>query len=106
MSDLPATKHVAYAFVSALVYGLYLSTVLHCLRWLIFADEGWKLRRRICWMTVTITILICVLSTMSRALDLRSSMITMENEDKPSRDALESTTALFWMDVLSVSLFL
>ncbi|KAF8178704.1 hypothetical protein BJ912DRAFT_1146192 [Pholiota molesta] len=100
-SELPAALNVPYTFVSALFYGLYLSTVFHCLRWLVFADEGRKTRRKINWAMVSITIVLWALSTTSRALDLRSSMIVVENQTTPAVDPLQSATMLLWMDVLS-----
>ncbi|KAF8178711.1 hypothetical protein BJ912DRAFT_983670 [Pholiota molesta] len=100
-SELPAALNVPYNFVSALFYGLYLSTVFHCLRWLVFADEGWKTRRKINWAMLSITIILWALSTTSRALDLQSSMIVVENQTTPAVDPLQSATTLLWMDVLS-----
>jgi hypothetical protein len=105
-SELPAVLNVPYTFVSALFYGLYLSTVFHCLRWLVFADEGWKMRRRINWAMLSITIILWALSTLSKALDLRSSMIVVENQTTPAVDPLQSATTLLWMGILSVSLSL
>jgi hypothetical protein len=102
-SELPAVLNVPYTFVSALFYGLYLSTVFHCLRWLVFADEGWKMRRRINWAMLSITIILWALSTISKALDLRTSMIVVENQTTP---AVDSATTLLLMGVVSVSLSL
>ncbi|KAF8175134.1 hypothetical protein BJ912DRAFT_931242 [Pholiota molesta] len=75
--------------------------MFHCLRWLVFADEGWKTRKRINWAMLSITIILWALSTTSRALDLRSSMIVVENQTTPAVDPLQSATMLLWMDVLS-----
>ncbi|KAF8178727.1 hypothetical protein BJ912DRAFT_1146209 [Pholiota molesta] len=99
-SELPAVLNVPYTFVSALFYGLYLSTVFHCLRWLVFADEGWKMRRRINWAMLSITIILWALSTLSKALDLRSSMIVVENQTTPAVGR-SSPTTLLWMGILS-----
>ncbi|KIL66414.1 hypothetical protein M378DRAFT_388773 [Amanita muscaria Koide BX008] len=32
-------------FEKGLLFGLYLATLVHALRWLIFEDEGWKMRK-------------------------------------------------------------
>lgn len=53
-------KRVSIVFAGALSFGLYASTLLICLRWLLFVDEGWKLRttRNINWPIVIVTLLI------------------------------------------------
>ncbi|PFH47838.1 hypothetical protein AMATHDRAFT_6371 [Amanita thiersii Skay4041] len=48
-------------FVQALLFGLYISTFLHALRWLVFLDEGWALRSHINWSLLIITCMIFVL---------------------------------------------
>ena len=65
-------SHVIALFVQALLYGLYIATLVHCSRWLMFADEGWKLRKtsRIPWYLMIITSLIFIFSTMNIGLQL------------------------------------
>lgn len=49
---LPANQEVAATSVSFIFFVLYLTTLFHCLRWLVFADEGWKIARKLigrCW---------------------------------------------------------
>ncbi|KAF9446594.1 hypothetical protein P691DRAFT_825444 [Macrolepiota fuliginosa MF-IS2] len=56
--DILLDQEISVVFVGALAFGLYFSTFLSCVRWLLFADEGWKVRRDIRWPTVAMTILI------------------------------------------------
>ncbi|PPQ91764.1 hypothetical protein CVT25_000589 [Psilocybe cyanescens] len=104
---LPPGQEVQAMFVLALFYGLYLSTLFHCLRWLIFTDEGWKVRKRISWTLLTVTIAIWALSTISKVFDIMNS-INIVNDTKPKSPppgSIGSTTTLPWMAVVIVSQF-
>ena len=57
-------------FVQALLYGIYFTTLAHSLRWLLLDDEGWKVRRRINWFMLIISILLFLLSTTDLVLTL------------------------------------
>ena len=54
--------------VQAILCGLYSTTLVHCLRWLMFADEGWKRRKRISWPMSIITILLSIFSSIALRL--------------------------------------
>ncbi|PPQ69717.1 hypothetical protein CVT26_001634 [Gymnopilus dilepis] len=73
---LPPDENVATLFIGALMYGLYFSTLLHCIRWLLFTDEGWKLRRlgQVHWPMLLVTFLLFAFSLTNLALALRSTM--------------------------------
>lgn len=61
---LPYTiPYVIALFVRAVLYGLYIATLLVCLRWLILDDRQLHLRRHIDRRLLTITILILVFLT-------------------------------------------
>ena len=59
-------------FVQTLLYGIYVTTLAHCLRWLLLDDGGWKLRKKINWSMLIISILLFLLSTTDLALTLKS----------------------------------
>lgn len=46
------------SFTGALAFGLYLTTHLICLRWLLFVNEGWEFKKSTRWGIVFITFLI------------------------------------------------
>ena len=107
---LPANQEVAATCVSFLFFGFYLTTLFHCLRWLVFADEGWKIRNKISWTMLTITLTICILGTITRALEINNAMKLAVSNKIPSGPPIlrpsstgESTT-LSWMAVVIVSL--
>lgn len=104
---LPPGQDVQAMFVVALFYGLYLSTLFHCLRWLIFTDEGWKIRKKISWTLLTVTVTLWALSTISKALQLLNTIhIASDANQKPTdtpQGSIGSTTTLPWMAVVIVS---
>jgi hypothetical protein len=74
MSPLPPPDQtVAIAFLVALFYGLYLATFFHCMRWLLFTNDGWELRERklIKWPMLLITLAIFSMSTIDRGVQLK-----------------------------------
>ncbi|KIL53974.1 hypothetical protein M378DRAFT_29420, partial [Amanita muscaria Koide BX008] len=54
-------------FTQALLYGIYLATLIQCFRWLIFTDEGWEPREKINFLMVFATIFIFFMSTINLA---------------------------------------
>ncbi|KAF5364019.1 hypothetical protein D9756_001063 [Leucocoprinus leucothites] len=78
---LPLPKLVAASFTGALAYGLYLATLLVCLRWLLFRgkDDGcpWGSLRKACeirWTILFTTFLIFACTTVYVALVLHETM--------------------------------
>ncbi|KIJ41920.1 hypothetical protein M422DRAFT_254931 [Sphaerobolus stellatus SS14] len=78
-TSLSTQQRVSDVFNYALFSGLYLSTLFSCLRWLIWVDEGWKLRKKIQWtlLAVALFIFACALATVSTIL--RSLMIEVNH---------------------------
>lgn len=74
MPDTPLDKKVAVVFAGALAFGLYCSTFLTCLRWLLCADEGWKARKNIRWPVVVVSGLIFVFNALYLIWDLHWGM--------------------------------
>ncbi|KIL61455.1 hypothetical protein M378DRAFT_32881, partial [Amanita muscaria Koide BX008] len=52
-------------FMAAILFGLYLASFAHCVRWLLFEDEGWKVRKKVNRVLATTTLLVFFLSTVS-----------------------------------------
>lgn len=89
--SIPAYKEVAIVFTSALIFGMYIITLLFCFRWLLFCDEGWGLKKRISWTTVTTTFLIFSFNLIYLVLSLRSTMATVKYlEDHPDGSDYQS----------------
>ncbi|KAF9444032.1 hypothetical protein P691DRAFT_737060 [Macrolepiota fuliginosa MF-IS2] len=65
---IPAHKEVTVLLTTSLAFGFSLCTLAHCLRWLVFPDEGWSLRGRINWTSLTVLFLIFALNVISLAL--------------------------------------
>ena len=54
---------VIAVFVQSILYGLYSATFVHCIRWLTFNDDGWKLREKMNWFMILMTTLLFIFST-------------------------------------------
>ena len=58
-------------FAQAIMYGLYVGTFVHCLRWLLFDDNDWNIRKKINWSMLTIGIILFSLMTINLWIALR-----------------------------------
>lgn len=93
---------VSIVFAGALAFGLYAFTLLICLRWLLFVDEGWGLRkaRTIKWPIVVVTLLIL-------CCNLAYLIETYEWTKVEVRHAVQSPGVVYdkpaWTSILSVS---
>ncbi|KIL66577.1 hypothetical protein M378DRAFT_123733 [Amanita muscaria Koide BX008] len=81
VTDIEA-KVIALA-VQAIMFGLYLATLAHCLRWLVYEDEGWKLRprNRINWVMLGLTLAIFAFSTADLSISLRMVTASIRGEN-------------------------
>lgn len=70
----PPDKSPIFAFTAALALGFYLCTFVFTIRWLLFADEGWRLRKIINQQMVVVTVFIFVLTMAFTALDLKGAI--------------------------------
>ena len=52
-------------FVQAIMYGLYVETSAHCLRWLLFDDKDWNVRKKINWTMLIIGIVLFIFMTIN-----------------------------------------
>ena len=64
-------------FTQATLYGLYVATLIDCLRWLIFTDDGWKQRDRVNKLMLITTVVIFLLSTVNLAIVLPNQFYIM-----------------------------
>ncbi|KIL63676.1 hypothetical protein M378DRAFT_11952 [Amanita muscaria Koide BX008] len=81
-------------FVQTLMYGFYVTTLVHCLRWLFYDDKGWKLREKINWAMATITVLVFMFFTIDLALTLQITVGSLENWGKPLLDRINVVTIM------------
>jgi hypothetical protein len=61
---------VAITFTTGIFLGFYLISVAFANRWLIIADEGWKLRKSIHWYTLAATNIIAVLVLLDEGVNI------------------------------------
>ena len=98
---LPPAENVGSIWAGAFFYGLYISTLFHCIRWLVFTDEGWKVRRNISKGMLIITLSIWFLSTVNKVLELGGAM---QGVEPPKSTPPGTVKGLPWGTVVVVSL--
>src|ERR1700759_2944427 len=93
----PQKIAVISLFMLSVFYGFYIATLLHCLRWLIYTDDGWKRRDRISKIMLTTTILIFLLSTINLGINLQYALafLGVKNWD-PAEGILTVCDDGFW----------
>ena len=67
--------YITALIVRSTVYGLYFTSLVHCLRWLLFKDEERKLRDNIDWRLVSISVFIFFFITTALGV---TSQITLD----------------------------
>jgi len=69
-------------FIQAMLSGLYTATFVLCLRWLVFTDEGWKLRSRkqINWPMLILAVLVFGLATVDLLLSCRTALASVTSD--------------------------
>lgn len=65
---------VSALFVEAVFYGVYLSTLLRCLRLLVYAHDEWKPLQLINWSLLALTLTIWTTASLDLALSFRRSI--------------------------------
>ncbi|KAF9451089.1 hypothetical protein P691DRAFT_663922 [Macrolepiota fuliginosa MF-IS2] len=95
---VPAADEVACTFTSALMLGVYLITFAFTVRWLLFADEGWKRRRDVSWPMIFTTIFMFVIITAHTALDLEGTMDEVRHLAEPKHSDMDYDSPI-WMDI-------
>ncbi|KDR83251.1 hypothetical protein GALMADRAFT_134735 [Galerina marginata CBS 339.88] len=83
----PLDQSVAADFVFIMIYGIYFSTLLQCLRWLLFTDEGWTLRRRkeVKWPMLAATLLLFSFSFTNLILQLRGTLVALRTSVRENK---------------------
>jgi hypothetical protein len=71
-------------FVQAALYGIYLVTFAHCLRWLFYEDQGWMCRRleNVRRRTLIVVLLFFMLSTASLGISLWMTLAVFASGNK------------------------
>lgn len=102
MTD-PAHKEafLVAIFVQAVLYGVYVATFLHCLRWLLFTKEGWRLQRKVNWPMLVIPMNLFVLETIGLGLNFATGRSQDLVQLGAANAALKHSTFLF-VDLLLI----
>jgi hypothetical protein len=93
---LPVVKtFVIAAFVQAICYGVYVMTLIHSLRWLLYEDDGWKVQPAFDWRTLSVTLLLFIFSTVDLGVSLRITFALISGQSLNSKK-LELTSVTYF----------
>ncbi len=90
---------IVSVLVAGSATGVYLCTLAFCLRWLLFADQGWRIRKGINWILLTASLALFLLSSTHIIMAVKSTITTVQSDirgDPPS-------SKLPWTSVVMVS---
>ena len=73
-------------FAQPVLYGIYIATLISCLRWLLFEDEGWELRKKVKWPILTVTLLVWASMTADLAILLSMAIDMLFAQRQMHRD--------------------
>jgi len=76
------------ATVEAILTGAQFATFLFCLRWHIYSDDGWSIRKRIRWPMLIITLLIMVFSIVGLSGSVQTILVCLKGTE---HDLLSTT---------------
>jgi hypothetical protein len=66
-------------FTQCILYGIYIGTLGSCFRWLVYEDEGWKLRKEVTWPILLVTLFVCTCLTAYLSFSLQITLGAMFN---------------------------
>jgi len=79
MVVITGTDRLLAVFIAALATGVYLCTLFYCIRWLVYTDEGWRVRKKIDKTMLSGTLAICALSSIHTSLAVQTSFVEIRN---------------------------
>ncbi|KAF8893174.1 hypothetical protein CPB84DRAFT_1320597 [Gymnopilus junonius] len=68
MANITTTDRVLALFIAALFTGVYLCTLFFCVRWLVYTDDGWRVRKKIHKAMLAGTLALFILSSLHISL--------------------------------------
>lgn len=102
MPDVHSTDRLIALFIAALCSGVYICTLLLSLRWLVFRDEGWSIRKRINKGFLAATLTIAVLATIHTVLAVTTSVAKIR-EVESATPSTKPDEKVPWESVVMVS---
>jgi hypothetical protein len=67
-------QSISLSFSGGIFLGIYLISAVYANRWLIFTDDGWKVRESIHWHVLVITNIAVVFAVMNQVLGIVAHM--------------------------------
>lgn len=94
--NLSAQPFLIAALLQPFLYGLYLITFGHALRWLVYEEEGWSLRSRekVNWLLFTTTVIVFMFSTVDLILETSLQLTFTDYEGGITQQLVISSVAV------------
>lgn len=104
MGGISGADRIISLFIACIATGMYFVSFVHCLRWLVCTDRGWRIRKRFDWTTLSATLALFVLSSIHTSLAVITTVEAIRKVEKGVGDS--SDGKLSWTSVVMVSSFL
>jgi hypothetical protein len=94
-------QSIVVSFTGALAFSLYFTTLIVCLRWLLFVNEGWQFKKGIKWGIVLTTLFIFVCNVVYLSMGLHETLLQAQHaiDNLP----VASFELPAWMSIVTVS---
>lgn len=100
-----STDRLIALFIAALFTGVYFCTFCSCIRWMVFTDDGWRIRKHIRKGILAATLAIAVFSTTHTVLAVTTSVAIVRQAESPTLSDAFATpnTKLPWESLVMVT---
>ncbi|KAF4612712.1 hypothetical protein D9613_011835 [Agrocybe pediades] len=96
--EVTGTDRIIGLFVACTATGMYIVSLMYCLRWLLYTDGGWKLRDRIDRVMVSAVLSMAVLSSVHTSLAVSTTFGVVQDLERGSDGT--SNGSLPWSSVV------
>jgi hypothetical protein len=100
MVSIANTDRLLALFIGAIATGIYLCTLFYCIRWLVYTDEGWRIRKKIHWPMLSGTLSLFVLSSIHISLAASTSFQAIRDTERGIIDTGDDGGRLPWTDLV------
>ncbi|KAH7889178.1 hypothetical protein F5I97DRAFT_1934143 [Phlebopus sp. FC_14] len=103
MSDFPVTAaQIVALFSESVLYGVYLVTLFHCLRALLWSESDGRFKSQINWSMLIPALLLCLFATLDVAFGLRHLLDAFVYYQGPGGPAEELSDISYWVNVMKI----
>lgn len=100
---ITSTDRILALFIAAVATGVYLCTLSTCVRWLVYVDDGWRVRKQINKTWLSATLAIFFLSSLHTTLAVTTTFFNIRTLE--TGVIIKESDVIPWTDVVQVSVF-